>query len=67
MIVNKGFGGGLDETYRLWIDENIIQKSYVTVIDEVYKDGCLISSSNTNLNIIDVEVWGLGNENDLRN
>jgi len=37
-----GFGGDGKETYRIWLDEDIQNKSYVVAEDKTYENGYLI-------------------------
>ena len=40
-----GFGGDGKENYRIWLDENIQNKSYVVAEDKTYENGFLIDPS----------------------
>ena len=65
--VGMGFGGDEDfKKYRLWIDKEIKEASYVNCADKTYGRGNLIgSSSECKLDIKVLEIWGVGSEENL--
>ncbi len=62
-----GFGGDDDfKKYRLWIDKEITEKSYVNCSDQTYGRGNLIPQSvETIIDIKVMEIWGVGSEENL--
>ncbi|EGR28108.1 tld family protein, putative [Ichthyophthirius multifiliis] len=65
--VGMGFGGDDNfKKYRLWIDKEITEKSYVNCFDLTYGGGNLLpKSSETKLDIKIMEIWGIGSEENL--
>jgi len=61
-----GFGRNTNGKYRVWIDEKITTGSYVSIEDPYFESGYLVDSSIRDLNIEDIEIWGLGDDNTLR-
>lgn len=54
-----GFGGNDGKTFRLWLDENISEKSYAKYEDGSYEKGALVPPYIKRLNIDYIEIWGL--------
>jgi hypothetical protein len=62
-----GFGGRDFENYKLWIDEDIEDKSYTNNgPDLTYGHGFIASPATEKLKIRDIEIWGLGTAENLR-
>ena len=61
-----GFGGDNDKkNFKLWIDEDI-DKSYVFGgKDSTYGYGNLVNPGTDHVNIVRMEVWGLGHKYNL--
>lgn len=61
-----GFGGNNDHTsFRIWIDDEIETKSKVSSEDETYQPGYLAGDIEGKINILKLEVWGLGGQQAL--
>lgn len=62
-----GFGGRDFENFKLWIDEDIEEKSYINNgPDLTYGYGFLASPGTDKLKIRDIEIWGLGTPENLK-
>ena len=64
--VGLGFGGVGYRNYRLWIDDDIESESYTNPDDKTYEKGYLVNPSTEKLKIVQVEIWGMGDENTLK-
>lgn len=63
-----GFGGTNDKTnFKLWIDQDLDKSTVFNGNDMTYGFGSLVNPTTTNLNITKMQVWALGNDNDLKN
>jgi hypothetical protein len=62
-----GFGGNLPDAMRLWIDNDIENKSYVSSYCETYRPGNIAQSDEpqTRINIYMLEAWGCGGQKAL--
>lgn len=61
-----GFGGRDFENFKLWIDEDIDDRSYVSSgADLTYGYGYIASPGTDKLKIRNLEVWGLGTPQNL--
>lgn len=64
--VGMGFGGSNDyKQFRIWIDDAIEEKSYVSPEDDTFAIGFLLNQ-NSKLCITAIEIWGLGTEEHLQ-
>ncbi|KAM3129052.1 hypothetical protein pb186bvf_018830 [Paramecium bursaria] len=64
--VGMGFGGNNDHTsFRIWIDDEIETKSKVSSEDDTYQPGYLAGDIEGKINILKLEVWGLGGQQAL--
>lgn len=62
-----GFGGRDFEHFKLWIDEDIEDKSYVNNgPDLTYGYGFIASPGSEKLKIRDLEIWALGTAEDMK-
>ncbi len=51
---------------RLWIDgKNINSNSYFLTFDSVFEEGSIFYESQKQLNILNIEIYGFGSEEDL--
>jgi len=61
-----GFGGNEGHSkYRIWVDDDIITKSYTMPEDEAYANGYLLDPMIDKLNVHTLEVWGIGNQENI--
>lgn len=62
-----GFGGREFENFKLWIDADIEDKSYVTNgPDLTYGYGYIASPGTDKLKVRQLEIWGLGSPDNLK-
>jgi len=54
-----GFGGGKNGDFRIWIDGQDMNQSYVQTEDQTYSPGSLLGPGYSRMKIIEVEIWGL--------
>lgn len=58
--VGMGFGASNDyKKFRIWLDDMIDEKSYVSPDDSTYAIGYLINEKSA-LHISAIEIWGIG-------
>lgn len=55
-----GFGGSHYQDYRIWIDNDVEDKCTVSSENGTYKFGCMADYHIERLNVVAIEVWGLG-------
>lgn len=61
--IGLGFGGGTPNTARIWLSDNINLNSQVSDTEGGYAPGPLLKGNlQTSLNIIEIELWGCGDE-----
>lgn len=61
-----GLGGTTPDDCRLWIDSDLTQGSYVDgcTEDSSYSNGHVLGPNKQKININEIEVWGLGTNDD---
>lgn len=65
-VTGLGFGGNKEyKEFRIWLDDDIMEKSYTFPFDETYPQGALSGGYEERLNVECIEAWGLGGEDDL--
>jgi len=57
-----GFGGTLDNDFRLFVNGENLSNSYIHNEDNTYELGSLIDSKEANIRVDYLEIWGLGAE-----
>jgi hypothetical protein len=61
-----GFGGRDFDSFKIWIDEEIEDKSYVNNgLDLTYGYGYIASPGTDKLSVRMLEIWGLGTQQNL--
>ncbi len=55
-----GFGGGKNDDFRIWINGQDMNQSYVKNEDSTYSSGALLGPGLEKMRIVEVEIWGLG-------
>ncbi|CAD8181325.1 unnamed protein product [Paramecium octaurelia] len=64
--VGLGFGGNSEHTsFRLWIDDEIENRSKVASEDDTYQPGYIAGEIEGSIGIVFIEVWGLGGKQAL--
>lgn len=66
--LRKGIGFGGDNNkqhWKLWIDQDLDKSTVYNGVDSTYGFGAVLNPSTSKLNIIKMQIWGLGNEIDL--
>ncbi|CAD8098236.1 unnamed protein product [Paramecium sonneborni] len=64
--VGLGFGGNSEHTsFRLWIDDEIENRSKVASEDDTYQPGYIAGEIEGQIGILFIEVWGLGGKQAL--
>lgn len=70
--IGVGFGGEIQEGFRLWIDQNL-EEGYSLSCDNTFGLGCLMRMDTDeggqdfrrSFSIAEIEVWGFGKKEDL--
>lgn len=57
-----GIGGGIHSKARIWLDHDIMNKSYVEIDDSTFEKGVLSQSPYDYLKIDQIEIWGFPDE-----
>ncbi len=60
--IGLGFGGTLDNDFRLFVNCENLSNSYIHNEDNTYEVGPLIDSKEANIRVDYLEIWGLGAE-----
>ena len=55
-----GFGGKNNTNHRIWIDNDVEDKCTVSSENSTYKFGVMTDYHIDKLNIVGIEIWGLG-------